>query len=191
VRLIAGHEAAAMTGRWERAADRWWHRSSSALASLTLVQTLGWAPAGQVGAVVAGLTFGGGYLSPDVDQRAPLRWLRSRLRRAGRPRAVRLARALDHHRATHSVPLAAGVTLVSGLILWGYPAGWLVPLQWLWHDLGDALVGKRPHGLPGAGPAWGLTGHQRGIGRLRSGGPTCRLLTACCWAGISWRLLAG
>ncbi len=188
VKVIAGSSAAEAYGKWERRADRYWHRASSGLANLVLVQLLGWPVYQQLVALAIGVTFGGGRCSPDTDQYAY--WSRIEGSVLGRwlfGRAI--GSPLRHHGISHSPWLALlGVAGALWAGVWGL---WLAPLSWFWHDLGDALVGFRPHGCDGPGPPWILWWHNRGLGKIKSGGKVCRLMTVACWALIAWRVTAG
>ena len=181
VGAVAGHDAQEAWGRWEKAADRYWHRSSSTLGLLVVAQLLGWDFVHQVIAAAVGLVFGGGRFSPDVDLYRTWsrleRWIPDRW--AGSP--------LRHHGISHSPWLAlllAGAAAVWSPI-WGL---WLVPAAWFCHDMGDVLVGFRPHGCDGPGPPWVLWWHNRGLGMFKSGGTACRWFTVACWLMIGWLL---
>jgi len=147
---------------------------------------MGWDQPGQVIALALGVVFGGGRFSPDMDQYGWFRDLRDHL-------PPRWRRALRHHGLTHSPWLAlSGVVVLVAL-------GWLevvpsvallVPAAWLWHDLGDALVGRTPYGDDGPGPPWRWAECNRGLGRIKSGGRVCQVLTVGCWVGIA-ALLVG
>lgn len=182
VRAVAGNDTAAAFTTWGKRKDRYWHRASSGLMSVLLAQSLAWPAWQQSSAVVIGVTFGGGLLSPDVDnarvwrafdERFPDRW-------AGSP--------LRHHGATHSVSIAAA--LVVGLFVVGAPwFVWWIPLVWIMHDLGDVMIG---HGWQGeAGPCWVLWWSNWGFDLFKSGGFMGVLGTIACWVGIGWRLWAG
>jgi LexA-binding, inner membrane-associated putative hydrolase len=188
VHLVAGRQVAVAYGVWERRADRYWHRASSGLTSLLLAQALGWDLSRQVTALALGLTFGGGLLSPDVDNSGPWRAFDEAVpdRWVGSP--------LRHHGITHSVPLAAGTAAAAWLVLWWLGLGslwwlWWVPLVWVMHDLGDWLIGHAYQGA--AGPCWRMWWGNHGLGKFKSGGLTCRLLTVACWFGIGWLMLGG
>ena len=188
VGVFAGRDARAFMNDWSRAADRWWHRASSGLASLVWAQALGWGLGRQVAALAIGCTFGGGRWSPDMDQYKfwsrveswPIvQWIS---RRTGSP--------LRHHGITHSVPIAATVTAVAALWAAFFGGTWVaafVPLQWVHHDLGDVGIGRGGEEVD-CGPSWGLWRRNWGLGIFKSGGPTCRALTVACWLAIFWLL---
>lgn len=168
---------------WGRYADRWWHRASSCLATLEGAHALGW-PLWQVisGAAVSAF-FGGGKFSPDCD----LRWAAKKIDAALPDERLGGHGPLGHHGWTHSpwVPLLAIVGIYAVA-----PWAWFAlagAAAWLWHDLGDALVGRGGAMIPAGIPLWPLPG-RLAVGTFKSGGLTGRVLTVCCWASIGWQL---
>jgi hypothetical protein len=180
VREVAGRDVAAALSTWERRRDRYWHRASSGLMSLLLAQYLGWPLWQQLAATALGVTFGGGLLSPDVDQARA--W---RLVDTWTPDWI-IGSPLRHHGIAHAISLH--VTLAAAGWHFGAPwFVWWVPLVWGMHAIGDALIGKGWHGEPG--PPWLLWWGNRGLGWFKSGGVVGVLGTVACWVGMIWLLV--
>lgn len=179
VRPTLGSDAVSFLSRWDRRADRYWHRASACLGCLLIAQGLGLPGGQQLVAAAIGLTFGGGRLSPDVDQL----WADMGRQRADDPKM------LDHHGITHCPwpPLAVAAALAALALLW--PALVVMvfaPLAWVIHDLGDVLIGRGGNEINAGVPITGLWWGHVGLGVFRSGGAVARLLTVVCWLAIPW-----